>query len=619
MTRRSRHTTSFKPHADSLEERAGASVLIPGELPSVAADHLHPAEDGLSPTPLNRSAPSEAVGSARTSVSYSHPSEDLNSDIKVGAGQGATGASASAPSGTDPAPAGLLGTLAADGIIRPLSLAPSASQASPGIGTILSPAGGANPLMGGAGSPPQSAGAGGSVSQGNSAPAGGVVGGYAAGGGAPAAAQPAGDANPPVIGYIAQGPAPANVGTGGGGAPASVHAAAGGAPAAPNPGRHAGAPISRYVATGGGSAALQPKGSVTFFGSSASPSGSALSAGSGSSDYSSSSPDSLPGSGSSDPASYSIHYTNESGGGTAKGKVNLSYNAVIGNVVGAGVIVGASVTQTVGYGSPSLSNQVWSVSGATPAYAYQVVPSPYATPDGSAWGVSLNAASFDGNKNFSFDWGEIPGANTVTLTATVTVNGQSENVEAKEKVYVSRPSIASSVKPQPKTWMTKNGQSMGYRGITWSFKSSTGGQFAVVQVINSGSNYSYVSAGGTTYSVLGGAEFPLLDNGGASTPWVRGITGNPLPQGDKPSFSLPPFNSATQVNMVLSMKDYVMYDGGAMWVPVGSFTWSVNAQIIWATGVPTITNIAAPSATQFAKGTAWPSWNGNSSDYTTWH
>jgi hypothetical protein len=116
----------------------------------------------------------------------------------------------------------------------------------------------------------------------------------------------------------------------------------------------------------------------------------------------------------------------------------------------------------------------------------------------------------------------------VTLTATVTVNGKSENVEAEKQVYIGRPSISSGVNPSGKTWMTKNGHTMGYRGINWSFSSSTGGQFAVVQVINSGSNYSYVCVGGSpTYSVLGGATFPLLGNGGASTPWARGVTGNP--------------------------------------------------------------------------------------------
>jgi hypothetical protein len=63
-----------------------------------------------------------------------------------------------------------------------------------------------------------------------------------------------------------------------------------------------------------------------------------------------------------------------------------------------------------------------------------------------------------------------------------------------------------------------------------------------------------------------------------------------------------------------------MYNGGAIWVPVGSFTWTVNVQINYVSGYSyEITNIAAPLYTQFANGSTWPSWSGNATNYKTWH
>jgi hypothetical protein len=54
-----------------------------------------------------------------------------------------------------------------------------------------------------------------------------------------------------------------------------------------------------------------------------------------------------------------------------------------------------------------------------------------------------------------------------------------------------------------------------------------------------------------------------------------------------------------QANMVLNVTDYVMFYGGAIWVPVGTFTWSVNAEIVWFGGGVQIFNVAGPSHTQF--------------------
>ena len=184
-------------------------------------------------------------------------------------------------------------------------------------------------------------------------------------------------------------------------------------------------------------------------------------------------------------------------------------------MIGSPAVASASVT---GSGSPKLSGQVWSVSGATPAYQSENVPTPSESPDGSTWGVAVNTSDFRDGNTFDFSWGEKPGVNTITFAATVTVFGNTENVEAEKKVYVGRPSINTRVQATGISYMWQGLHTgIGYRGVTWSFQSSTGGVFAVVQVINSGSNYSYIS-GGTTYSILGGATFPLLDDDGGSYP-----------------------------------------------------------------------------------------------------
>ena len=148
MSWRSRHTSSFKPHSDHLEERAGASVLIPGELPSAVADLLQPSEDGSSHRSVSQPGLSGTAGKANGSGSYSLLAEDRDPGIKAVAGLGASAASVSEPGSTDSAPADALRTMATGGMIRPLTLAPSAQPVSPGLGSILFPAGGLNPLNG---------------------------------------------------------------------------------------------------------------------------------------------------------------------------------------------------------------------------------------------------------------------------------------------------------------------------------------------------------------------------------------------------------------------------------------------------------------------------------------
>ena len=128
-------------------------MLIPGELPSAVADHLQPSGDGPSQRSVNQPGRSGTAGCANGSGSYSPPSEDFDPGTNAEAGPGASGASVSEPSGTHPAAASSLGAVATDGLIRPLTLAPSPQPVSPGLGSILALGGGANPLMGSAGPP----------------------------------------------------------------------------------------------------------------------------------------------------------------------------------------------------------------------------------------------------------------------------------------------------------------------------------------------------------------------------------------------------------------------------------------------------------------------------------
>jgi hypothetical protein len=118
-------------------------------------------------------------------------------------------------------------------------------------------------------------------------------------------------------------------------------------------------------------------------------------------------------------------------------------------------------------------------------------------------------------------------------------------------------------------------------------------------------------------STLGGATFPLLDTSStATTPWAHGTTANPLLDADSSTLRMP--WGGYQANMVLNVTDYVMFYGGAIWVPVGTFTWSVNAEIVWFGGGVQIFNVAGPSHTQFTPGSTWPSWSGNAGNYLTW-
>jgi hypothetical protein len=204
--------------------------------------------------------------------------------------------------------------------------------------------------------------------------------------------------------------------------------------------------------------------------------------------------------------------------------------------------------------------------------------------------TSLNTASFDGKSNFGFDWGETPGVNTVTLSGDVTLNGKNVAFKPlKMPLDVVRPELNYTIKAKTATSLYKQGSTytiqyglMGGNmdtnsGIYWKLSAPADGGLAVVQVLNSPSNYIYETSwlGGTMYSTLGtntGATFPLLDGDpGDTTPFygpsAQGDQGNPTDQGDTPAMPIPSGSSLFPTNwaqLYLNATDYVMWNGGGM-------------------------------------------------------
>jgi hypothetical protein len=305
------------------------------------------------------------------------------------------------------------------------------------------------------------------------------------------------------------------------------------------------------------------------------------------------------------------------------------------NTIGGGASFVATVYSITG-SSPVLSAEAWSVTGATPAYAAgsQIVPVPTGTPPGTAFvNTALDTSSFDGKSTLALAWGELPGVNDVHLDATVTVNGKPTTIkQLTVAVAVNQPQLNFKIQYQTSAdlYTGKSAYAIEYgsnypgqlaaTGINWNFSTpGTVGTLAVVQVLQSGTNYSYNTnwLGGTIYSNMGsgtGATFPLLDNGGGSSPFYDYETGNPTAESDSPDMGSIPWGGnsnglwpATWAHMSQIAKDYVMFNNGGMWVPLASFTWQVNAVVSFGSP-PTIDDINPPKPTKPSLDRTWPTW-----------
>lgn len=303
------------------------------------------------------------------------------------------------------------------------------------------------------------------------------------------------------------------------------------------------------------------------------------------------------------------------------------------SVLGAGMdVIGGSANfyasaAAISGTTPTLTNEQWSISGPTPVYSSQTVPNPSATPP--PWGfvnTSLNTAAFNGQSSIDFAWGEHWGVNYVTLNADVTLGNKTVPIKpVTERVDVGRPKIDYTLRAQSGVtayngafyWLQygKKG-AISDTGISWTFSTPAGGSLAVVQVINSGSDYT-CSSGGDTYSTMVNASFPLLDGAsGATNPFYFNQQGNPVSGNDSPNFSLPWLTNSA--SMVLNMTDYVMYNDGGMWVPAVSFTWHVNGQASYGWLSATVTNVVKAGYTKPTYDSTWPWWRDNAWNYTNW-
>ena len=135
----------------------------------------------------------------------------------------------------------------------------------------------------------------------------------------------------------------------------------------------------------------------------------------------------------------------------------------------------------------------------------------------------------------------------------------------------------------------------------------------MVQILNSG-DYQYADSSGI-YSCFTGAPFPLLDNlPGSTTPFAHNNKSNPLTDSDTPAMPIPLFTGAKWASMNLNMTDYVMYNGGGMWVPFCTFTWSIDALAsFWSP--PVINNVNNPKVNVLVLGSKIPRLRGDHFQY----
>jgi hypothetical protein len=310
-----------------------------------------------------------------------------------------------------------------------------------------------------------------------------------------------------------------------------------------------------------------------------------------------------------------------SGGGNP---MVLHEKLTIGNTLGSHLI-GGNAIYNVTASAGTLSNITWSYSGSTPLYSSVHVPNP------SAGETSFVRNPYDISSAHSdminFNWGEIPGSGSITVSADVSMTVpttppsiQTHHATAIMAANVVAPQFTVSQTAHTKTkslvsggatWITYGWPGPGIMpGIQWTASSTTGGQIAIVQIVNGGAN-SQVVNGVTlqTYihrspaGVVTNAPFPLWDGPTATTPWYS-TPSNPNVGQDSPGF---PITTATTAIFSVNITDYVMYNPGGAWVPEAQFSWNVNATASygWWSGW-TITDVTPPYAEKPFIAHTWP-------------
>jgi hypothetical protein len=287
----------------------------------------------------------------------------------------------------------------------------------------------------------------------------------------------------------------------------------------------------------------------------------------------------------------------------------------------------------------TITTAAWTIGGATPQYSVQTVPNPsliYSVkPPNPALGNQFVNTKFNvGAQNQStigFYWGELPGQDTISATATV----KNANLNFQTQVKVSRTTHVSSPGWTGKANYLKSASiqkgssgkdvlSYGNAmkpGITWtSIVPKAAGMFSFVQLVTAGGNQR-IQNGVTLYGfrhvdtstkppTITAATFPLLDASVTSTTPFAGVAT------DWPYYPLG--TGTTTLNE--SFKDYVMYQPpGGIWVPMGYFTWKINATASKRfTGRWTVSPGGGSATDPIEDHTDWPkNWTGVSNYYSS--
>ncbi len=305
-------------------------------------------------------------------------------------------------------------------------------------------------------------------------------------------------------------------------------------------------------------------------------------------------------------------------GGSIPETLNITY----GSSGGVGASANLSVSSTVG----TPTNISWQVTGATPQYSgntFSTTPGalqwnhPTYTPPPAVAGSSYN-------KSITFFWGEKPGADTVTVSASIKLTGGGSiqgTPTATAKITVASPTVFWVLDYEPNVRTSASLLTYSYYnsttemttpGIKWAFSNYGSGSEAVEQLLTNAVWYEATDSTGHPAASWSGpasaqgtpAPFPLVDqSSGATLPWYDST---PADGQDSPTMPLTEPN-ATYATMDEYFTDDVMYNPGGIFVPVAQFSWEIEATatgsgITWAVSSG---SSAGPSGSPSAS-TTWP-------------
>ena len=302
-----------------------------------------------------------------------------------------------------------------------------------------------------------------------------------------------------------------------------------------------------------------------------------------------------------------------------------------------------------------ITNVQWTVSGKLYS-GQQTVPNPTqlsdppatagkpSTPSGATTFTTpvyqIPQPDDNANTGLSFCWSETPGDVTITATAKITIGSNSANATAKETIHVEQPPLSGRViyldqasigggylqyaAPKGGTLLDGTRTTSRLEGVDWN-ELSVGGQgtLKVEQLVLSGSSVAYTSTANAANTKTGlvyqdpntlaatAPKLPLIDlDAGATEPWYEM---NQNLKHDSPEW---PLLRGYSTRMNLNFRDYVMFKpaNGGVWVPEGTFSWTIDATFDPTASPVVKTTATATKAT--VNHSAWPTdWNDISYKY----